>query len=249
MISCLRGTHGLGFLFTFIPESHRFMSLSVTDAVKTRISTRAFLDKPVGEEQVREILDIARWSPSGGNLQPWRVHVVLGEGRKRFAETVQKAVAENPMGEESELEIYPPKLADPWRSRRFQIGEDMYALLGIPREDKAARLMHLARNYNLFDAPVGLFFSIDKCFGKGQWSHLGMFMQTIALVAEEKGLATCMQEAWIPRGKTVAKFFGIPDNEQFYCGMALGYADKSKKVNELRSARVEVDEFATFVTE
>ena len=224
------------------------MSLSVTDAVKTRISTRAFLDKPVSEDQVREILDIARWAPSGGNLQPWRVHVVLGAGLDRFLEVVKKALAENPLGEETELNVYPPNLAEPWRSRRFEVGEAMYDLLGIPREDKTARLMQLVRNYDFFGAPVGLFFSLDRCFDKGQWAHLGMFMQTIALVAEEKGLATCMQEAWIPRHKTVSAFLGLEENEQLYCGMALGYADKNEKVNELRSSRAEVDEFATFIT-
>lgn len=223
--------------------------MTVTDAVKTRISTRAFLDKPVSETQVREILDIARWSPSGGNLQPWRVHVVLGEGRDRFLDIVKKALAENPMGEETELAVYPPGLQDPWRARRFEVGEALYEKLGIPREDKTARVMQLMRNYDFFGAPVGLFFSIDRCFDKGQWAHLGMLMQTIALVAEEKGLATCMQEAWIPRNKTVSEFLGLDKNEQFYCGMALGYADKSESVNTLRSSRAEVDEFTTFINE
>lgn len=223
--------------------------MTVTGAVTSRISTRAFLATPVSEAQIRDILDIARRAPSGGNLQPWRVHVVMGAARDRLIATVKLAIADNPFGDESELAIYPPKLGEPWRTRRYEVGEAMYALLGVPREDKPARIAHLMRNYEFFGAPAGLFFSLDRQFDKGQWAHLGMFMQTIALVAVEKGLATCMQEAWSARAKTVSAFLGLPDNEQLYCGMALGYADPAAKVNELRSARAGVDEFATFLIE
>ena len=222
--------------------------MKVSDAIKSRISTRAFLDKPVSEETIRELLDISRWSPSGGNLQPWRVHVVMGPARDRFVETVKQAIADNPMANEAEIAIYPPKLGEPWRTRRYNVGEAMYALLGVPREDKPARIQHLMRNYEFFGAPVGLFFSIDRQFDKGQWAHLGMFIQTLTLAAEEMGLATCMQEAWAARAKTVSDFLGLKDNEQLYCGMALGYADKAAKVNELRSSRAPVNEFSTFVT-
>lgn len=223
--------------------------MNVTDAIKTRTSIRAFLDKPVSENQVRALLDIARWAPSGGNLQPWRVHVVMDAARDRLVKTVQKAIAENPLANESEIAIYPPKLSEPWRTRRYDVGEAMYERLGIPREDKAARLQHLMRNYEFFGAPVGLFFSLDRRFDKNQWAHLGMFMQTLALAAVEMGLATCMQEAWSARAKTVSAFLGLKDNEQFYCGMALGYADPSATVNALRSSRASVDELTVVITE
>jgi nitroreductase len=222
--------------------------MTVEDILKTRISTRAFLDKPVSEEQVREILDIARWSPSGGNLQPWTVHVVMGGGLTRLLDIVGKKITENPTEDESEINIYPPKLEDPWRTRRYQLGEEMYEKLGIARDNKMGRLARFAKNYEFFDAPVGMFFSLNRRFDKGQWAHLGMFMLSIALTAEEKGLATCMQEAWTARAKTVSDFLNIPETDQLYCGMAMGYADKAAKVNELRSSRVSVDDFATFIT-
>jgi nitroreductase len=223
-------------------------AMKVSDALKTRISTRAFLDKPVTEEQVRDILETARWSPSGGNLQPWRVWVAMDGARDRLIETVREAISKEPMGDESEINIYPPNLQEPWRTRRYALGEEMYELLGIPREDKPARIARMMQNFELFDAPVGLFFSLDRRFDKGQWAHLGMFMLSIALVATEKGLATCMQEMWTTRSKTVSKFFGLPESEQLYCGMALGYADPAANVNDLRSSRASVDEFATILT-
>lgn len=222
--------------------------MNVTEAVKSRISPRAFLDRPVSEAQIREILDVARWAPSGGNLQPWKVHVVTGAARDRLVAAVKDAIAANPLADESELQIYPPKLAEPWRTRRFEVGEAMYELLGVPREDKPARLQHLLRNFEFFGAPAGLFFSLDRRFDKGQWAHLGMFMQTIALAAAEMGLATCMQEAWAARAKTVSAFLSLSADEQLYCGMALGYADPDAKVNALRSSRVSVEAFATFLS-
>ncbi len=222
--------------------------MNVSDAIRSRFSARAFLDKPVSEDQLRALLDIARWAPSGGNLQPWKVYAVTGTARDRLVATVKKAIAENPLADESDIQIYPPKLAEPWRARRYELGEAMYALLGVPREDKAARLQHLLRNYEFFGAPAGLFFALDRRFDKGQWAHLGMFMQSLALAATEMGLATCMQEAWAARAKTVSAFLGVPDSEQLYCGMAVGYADPAAKVNQLRAERAEVDEFTTFIS-
>ncbi len=223
--------------------------MNITEALTTRISTRAFLDRHVSEAQIRDLLDIARWAPSGGNLQPWRVHVVTGAAKDRLVATVKKAINENPFADESELAIYPPKLGEPWRTRRFEVGEALYEKLGIPREDKPARIQQLLRNYEFFGAPAGLFFSLNRQFDKGQWAHLGMFMQSLALAAAEKGLATCMQEAWAARARTVSSFLGLEAHEQLYCGMALGYADSSAKVNELRSSRVPVDAFTTFISE
>ncbi|PWE17139.1 nitroreductase family protein [Marinicauda salina] len=220
--------------------------MEVGEALRARISTRAFLDAPVSEAEVRAILDDARRAPSGGNLQPWKVHVVAGEKRRAVIDAVKAKLAEDPFGNESDFTVYPPKLWEPYRSRRFAVGEQMYDLLGIPREDKAARLEHLMRNYEFFGAPVGLFFSIDERMGPGQWAHLGMFMLAIALAAEARGLATCMQEAWTPRARTVAKVLGVEAPYIVYCGMALGHADPDAPVNRLRAERAEVDEFATF---
>lgn len=216
--------------------------MNVDEALKTRISVRAFTEKPLSQTLVREILDVARYAPSGGNLQPWRVIAVAGAER----DAVVALAKANLPGDEGERLVYPANLWEPYRTRRYKLGEDMYALLGIPRENKGARLMHLAQNFEFFGAPVGLFFIIDKAMGHGQWAHLGMFMQSVALAATERGVASCMQEAWARMRTPLASHFGLGDHEMIYCGMALGYADASKLVNTLRSDRAEVDEIAEF---
>lgn len=220
--------------------------MHVDAAIKSRISTRVFKPDPLPEALVREILDVARWAPSGGNVQPWKVIAVAGAERQKVIDVAQAALAANPKGEEGDRPVYPADLWEPHRSWRFKVGEDMYALLGIPRDDKPARFAHLARNFRFFDAPVGLFFVIDERMGHGQWAHLGMFMQSVALAAEARGVASCMQEAWARARTTLKAHFSLAPTEMIYCGMALGYADQTAKVNTLRSDRAEVDAFTTF---
>lgn len=220
--------------------------MDVDAAIKSRISTRVFKPDPLPEALVREILDVARWAPSGGNVQPWKVVAVAGAERQKVIDAAAGAMMANPRGEEGDRPIYPADLWEPHRSWRFKVGEDMYALLGIPREDKPARLQHVARNFQFFGAPVGLFFVIDERMGHGQWAHLGMFMQSVALAAEQRGVASCMQEAWARVRLTLKKHFALPATDMIYCGMALGYADPAAKVNTLRSDRAQVDDFTTF---
>ena len=220
--------------------------LTVTEALKKRISTRAFLPRQLGEPLLREILEAARWSPSGGNLQPWKVIAVAGAERASVIELARRSHAAGSPDESVERPVYPAGLWEPYRSRRFKVGEDLYALLRIPRSDRAARLAQFERNYAMFGAPAALFFIIDDRMGYGQWAHLGMFMQSIALAALERGVSSCMQEAWATLRSSLKKHFALAEHELLYCGMALGYADESAAVNSLRSDRALVDEFATF---
>lgn len=220
--------------------------MNVAEALQKRISIRGFLDKPVDEETIRMLLDKARWAASGGNMQPWKVVVVTGAEKDACTELVGKTLGENPGGEAGDYPIYPDEVTEPYRSRRFKVGEDMYEKLGIGRDDKDARFARLFENYKFFGAPVGLFFVIDRSMGHGQWAHLGMFMQSLALVAVEEGLGTCMQEAWGMVRESLHKQFELPANEVVYCGMALGYPDFDQPVNTMRSERAPVDEFTTF---
>jgi nitroreductase len=218
--------------------------VNVIEAVDSRISARAFLDKPVPEATIRTILEQAR-APSGGNLQPWRVWVIGGETMARFRAEMRTKLAANPMGEGSEYKIYPPDLKDPYRSRRYKCGEDLYATIGIGRDNKPGRLMQLAKNFDFFGAPVGLFFAIDRDMQPGQWADLGMYMQTVMLLARAHGLHTCAQEAWANWHKTVGAFLDIPPELMLFAGMALGHMDEAHPINTLRTDRAPVDEVAT----
>ena len=207
--------------------------MNVSQAVAQRISVRAFRPDPVAGSLVREILEAAARAPSGGNLQPWRVHALTGAP----LEALKARVREDPFGETPEYDVYPANLWEPLRTRRYQCGEDLYATIGIPRDDKAARLTQLAKNGELFGAPVGLFFSLDRKVGPPQWSDVGMLMQTIMLLAVERGLATCAQEYWARYPQTLTEVLTLPEDHMIFSGMALGYADQTAPINTLRTRR------------
>jgi nitroreductase len=212
------------------PES---LIMDVSEAIAARISVRAFKPDPVPQATVADILVRAAQAPSGGNLQPWRVYALAGAPLAEF----KAQVAANPFGEEAEYAVYPPDLWEPFRTRRYQNGEDLYASIGIPREDKPARLRQLAKNGEFFGAPVGLFFCLDRKLGPPQWADLGMYMQNVMLLAVERGLDTCPQEYWARYPKTVAAFVGLPDDHMLFSGMALGWRDESHPINTLKARR------------
>ena len=218
--------------------------MQVVEAIASRKSIRAFKSDPVPRATIEEILILAARAPSGGNLQPWRVAVLLGDARNELVRRVAEARQQTPMGEPPEYQVYPPNLAEPWRTRRFRVGEAMYARLGIPRENKAGRLQHFARNWDFFGAPVGLIFTINRVMQHGQWAALGMFLQNIMLLARAHGLHSCAQEAWAVWHKLIRDYLDIPADEMIFCGMALGFADEEAPVNALVSERAALKEFA-----
>jgi nitroreductase len=220
--------------------------MNVLEAITSRITARAFLDKPVSGQVLRDILETAKRAPSGGNLQPWHVWVLGGDEMVRFKALIREKLAVSPRGEGSEYLVYPPELKEPYKARRFKCGEDMYATINVPREDKMGRLMNFARNFEFFGAPAAFFFAIDRQMQQGQWADLGMFMQSIMLLAREHGLHTCPQEAWSIWYKTIGEFFSIPAELMLFCGMGIGYIDEKHPINKLRTERAPLDEFATF---
>jgi nitroreductase len=219
--------------------------VNVSEALATRRSCRAFLPAPVPGATVRAILEAARQSPSGGNLQPWRVYALAGPALAGLVALVRSRMPASPRGEEPvEYAIYPGDLWEPFRSRRYKCGEDLYATIGVRREDKFGRLLQFARNFEFFGAPVGLLFCLDRRLGPPQWSDLGMYMQSVMLLAREHGLDTCAQEAWSLWHRTVGEYLGLPPELMLFAGMALGYRDESAPINRLRTERAPLEEFA-----
>ena len=208
---------------------------------------RAFTAAPVATDVILDVLGRATRAPSGGNLQPWHIYLINDEAMTRFRAVMDSRLAENPLGEAPEYAVYPPALKEPYRTRRFEIGEAMYEKLGIGRADKFARLTWLQNNDRFFGAPAALFCFTDRIMGPPQWSDLGMLLQTIMLLFEEAGLGTCAQEAWSRWPQTVAHFVGAPAELMLFCGMAIGYPDIAAPVNVLRAARAPLGEVLTVV--
>lgn len=216
--------------------------MNVTEAVHRRRSIRAFLPTPVDDPVIADLLTTAARAPSGGNVQPWRVYVVNGDAMARFRAFIADRDIEPPA-----YDIYPKKLTEPYRTSRFKVGEDMYALLGIGRDDKAGRLAQFAKNLDFFGAPAAIFCFIERQMGSPQWSDLGMFLQTFMLLAQEAGIDTCPQEAWAVYEQAVSEFVGAPEEQRIFCGVALGHADQDHPINALETTREPLETFATFL--
>jgi nitroreductase len=217
-------------------------AMDVTEAVTSRRSIRAFLPDPVDDATIAGLLEVASRAPSGGNLQPWRAYVLNGETMTRFLRFIEERPLDPP-----EYDVYPAELWEPYRTNRYALGEQLYELLEIPREDKARRLLQVTRNFRFFDAPAAVFCFVDRGMGPPQWSDLGMFLQTFMLLAREAGLDTCPQEAWANRAASVQEFVGAPPEQMLFCGVAIGRADPDAAVNRLVSERLPLEDWVRFV--
>jgi nitroreductase len=226
---------------------------SVDAAITSRFSARAFLPTPVARDLVDHILDVASRAPSGTNTQPWRVYVVQGASRAQIVTEVcamHDAIRANPSlaAEYREAyDYYPEKWVSPYIDRRRENGWSLYGLLGITRGDKDAMHAQHQRNFRFFDAPVGLFFTIDRVMGRGSLVDCGMFLQNIMIAARAHGLHTCPQAAWNGFSKIIRPIIGMGENEMMVCGMSLGYADETALVNTFHTPRVSVEEFTKWV--
>src|SRR5210317_154325 len=217
--------------------------MNVTDAVLSRSSIRSFLNNPVSDELLRDLLEKSSRAASGGNLQPWKIFVINNSAMKNFLE-FQKNWTDP---ETPAYDIYPSKLKEPYRTSRYELGEQMYELLGIGREDKDARLAQVMENFRFFGAPCAFFCFVDRQMGPPQWSDLGMFLQTFMLLAKEAGLDTCAQEAWSMKHDSVSKFVKADDTDILFCGMSIGYRDDTALINSLKSERRPLKEWAKFL--
>ena len=217
--------------------------MDVSEAVDSRKSIRAFLETPVDDLLIKELLEKSSRAASGGNLQPWKIYVINGETMNSF----HKFQSEWTEPETPAYSIYPENLKEPYKTSRYEVADDMYSLLGIAREDKEERFKQVLKNYEFFGAPSAFFCFVDRQMGRPQWSDLGMFLQTFMLLAREVGLDTCPQEAWAMKQESVTAFVEAPDVLMLFCGMAIGYQDVSEKVNELRTTRRPIEDWATFI--
>lgn len=228
-----------------LPDA-RGSSGAVDAVMRGRRSVRAFLPTPVSQETVADILSVAACAPSGTNIQPWQVIAVAGKTKQRLCERVLHAFHHEQGQHQAEYDIYPAEFVEPYLSRRRKCGLGLYALLGIVKGDKEAMQRQLARNFNFFDAPVGLIFVVDRRMTRSSWIDYGMFLQNIMLAACARGLDTCPQAAWAQYPGLLTEILQIPDRQMVVCGMALGHADLSKPENHLRTERELVDNFARF---
>ena len=225
----------------------------VDDAITARHSVRAFLDTPVATETIKDILNVAARAPSGTNTQPWKVYVVTGQKRAEMIERVcaaQQALFQQPELAEQYQETfayYPETWISPFIDRRRENGWGLYGLLGIQKGEKEKMAAQQLRNYQLFDAPVALYFTVNKAMGIGSKMDISMMIQNVMIAAKARGLDTCPQAAWNHFHPIVLDVLDAPENEELVCTIALGYADPDHIVNTFITPREPVENFTVFL--
>lgn len=227
----------------------------VDEVITSRHSVRAFLDTPVDVQMIKDILSVASRAPSGTNTQPWKVYVLSGKKRAEMIERVcaaQLELFQKPELAERYKETfayYPENWISPFIDRRRANGWGLYGLLGIQKGEKEKMAAQQLRNFQLFDAPVGLFFTVNKAMGIGSKMDISMMIQNVMVAAKARGLDTCPQAAWNHFYPIVLDVLGAPDDEELICAIALGYADPDHIVNTFITPREPVENFTVFVDE
>ena len=213
-------------------------------AVHSRKATRAFKPDPVPRHLLTEMLEAARAAPSNYNSQPWRVHVLTGAAKRALGEAI--------------LRVHDAKTAPPFTpfpepnlpecaTRVNDFGQRLYASLGIDRSDAEGRWRQTGRNYLFFDAPVGFIFTIRAAMTRHSWLDCGVFVQTVMLAAQVRGLASCPQVSFVRYQPVVAEQLGLGPDELVTCGMSCGYADEQAAVNRMEMPREPVDGFTRWL--
>lgn len=220
--------------------------MDVAEAVSSRRSVRAFLDRPFDVAVLRRVLELAQRAPSGGNLQPWHAIVLAGEPLARLTAHVAASLPEGRAGWRQDYTIYPEKLGDPYETRRVAVGEAMYGALGIPRECKADRLKQFVANFRAFDAPALMLVHTPRYMGPPQWSDIGMWLQTVMLLLRGEGLDSCAQEAWALYHHRIRDVVELPQDHVLFCGMAIGHRNATAPVNGFEVARAPLSEAVRF---
>jgi len=215
---------------------------TVTDAVVTRRSLRAFLPKPVSTDLIQQIFTTASRAPSGTNMQPWNVHLLTGNSLRKVSDAVLEDF-DNDVPYDEEQPYYPDKFFEPYLARRRKVGWDFYTLVGIGKGDKEKMKAQHRRNFEFFSAPVGALFTIHRDLNIGSWLDYGMYLQNVMLLAREAGLHTCPQAAFCGYHKSIRRALPLKEEELVVCVMTIGYADFDAVENTLETERADASEF------
>lgn len=218
--------------------------MDLVEAIKSRKSIRGFRPDPVPQEVLAQVLDIARWSPSGVNAQSWEFVVLTGDA----LEAVKRANVEQfDKGVEARPDLDRPDLTGPYRQRQVALGIELFRLVGIGREDRDKRREWTKKGLRFFDAPAAIIVCADKEAPLlTSIFEAGLVTQTIALAALPFGLGTCIQRAAVNYPDAIKMVAGIPDSKRLYIGIAIGYPDPGYPPNSLRSTRETVEALTTW---
>ncbi|MCW2123213.1 nitroreductase [Bradyrhizobium elkanii] len=216
----------------------------IDEVIAGRLSCREFSGSPVSRSTIEQILRVARFAPSGANIQPWHVYVLAGAAKTEVSAALLHAYENEPSEHVSEYQYYATAFPEPYLGRRQEFGRLFYSSLGIAQSDAAARSRQTAKNYAFFGAPVGLIVTIDRRLALGSWLDLGMFIQNVMLAAVGRGLQSCPQEIFAKYHRILRPLLSIPAEQVVVCGISMGHPREQASARLM--PRADVEAFASF---
>lgn len=217
--------------------------MNIIEAIKSRKSIRGYKPDPVPRNIIEEILEIASRAPSSMNVQPWEFAVIAGDALEKLCKThMEKLNAGETPGMESNWGGY----QGVYRERQVALGIRLFQLMGIAREDREKRQQWMLKGFRCFDAPAAIIISFDKSLGEIAQFDIGTISQTIALVALNYGLGTCIMTQGIMFPKVVREIAGIPESKTMSICITIGYPDDDFPANKLYSERESLENNTTW---
>lgn len=215
--------------------------MNICELIKNRKSCRAYTDQPVALEIVRSLLDTAKWAPSGVNHQPSKVAILGPKTREKLTASLcdqfDAGISPHP-----DYDFCPDSWSDSYKLRRKACGQALYRSLGVTPDDSEGKKKHKRRNYDFFEAPIGIIVFMDKGMPKGSWLDVGLFIQNFLIAAEDLGLATCAQASFADYPDVVRHVLSL-GKVDIVCGIALGYRDLNHPLNSYRTERDSLENF------
>jgi nitroreductase len=220
--------------------------MELKEAIQNRRTIRDFLPEPIPRAIIEELISDALWAPSWKNAQPWEMLVATGEILERFKKENKEALL---AGKTSMPDIPIPKsLPDPFQRRYAGLNRQVYEALSIDANDTKGRIQYYAQMYALFDAPALILIVLDKKLSvEYAMLDIGLFVQTLCLLAHERSLGTAILSAVVHCPDIVHRVFAIAANKLLVVGIALGLPRKDVPVNTFERTRGELEEFVRWL--
>ncbi|MEW6571774.1 MAG: nitroreductase [Nitrospirota bacterium] len=213
--------------------------MDVIECIKTRMSIRKFKPDPVPPDILRDIIDVAKWSPSYKNSQPWEVMVVSGEKKRALSRHLVELLEQNtePSPDIPHPLSWPPLIEQRISALMKKRGE----ITGKDMNDPEVRKKSKIANFEFYDAPHGIFLFQDSSLTPWSIFDMGLFAQSLMLAAHSRGLGTVPQAFLTDYAEQVKQFLDIPASKRLILGISIGYPDLESPVNSWRPDRVDTD--------
>src|ERR1700730_12605869 len=223
---------------------HERTVMNVDEAVRRRRSVRGFLPDEVPETTLREVYELAQWSPSNCNEQAWMPHDVSGDELKRLREVlVEAGMRDQPIKPDWPAD---GKFTGIYRERQVDAAQKLYGAMGVERSDVVGRKMAYIRNHAFSDAPHAVLIFMPEPFDTREAADIGMYAQTLMLGLIARGIASCAQGALGLVPEIIREHLGIAATYKLLFGISFGYEDPDVKANAARVGRAPIDDVVQF---